>query len=139
MATPTAAIQSQGTTLEVQAAGGGWLFVGEVVSFAEGAQNTSIIDMSALEHTFEQIQKSRLIRAGEWTFELNYISDDTGQERCRAIDQDSSKGTFRLTLFGGQTATFAGFVMNFSVTGSVDEKVAANMTIRLTDALADWS
>ena len=139
MATPTAAIQSQGTTLEVQAAGGSWLFVGEVMSFSEGAQNTSIIDMSALEHTFEQLQKSRLIRAGEWTFELNYLADDTGQERCRALDQTSAKGTFRLTLFGGQTATFAGFVMNMAVTGSVDEKVAANLTVRLTDALAAWS
>lgn len=136
MATPTGATQSVGITLEVKNSGGTYVPVGEVVDIQEGTSETTLIDASALEHTFEQILKSGLKRKGVWQMTVNYLASDSGQTRMRELDNGTDPGEFQMTLPApaSQTLTWKALVTGFGITAAVDDKISATFSLKQVEA-----
>lgn len=75
-----------------------------------------------------------LLDGGEISFELNFIPSDTTQKSIYNTDMSSSTAVNYQIVFpdsGTTTWSFAGLVTSFDITNPMDEKVTANMTIKI--------
>jgi len=114
--------------------------VGEVTDFSGPGGQASIIDVTNLNSTAKE-KLVGLRDEGQVSMSLNLSFSDAGQIALRA---DRATRTRRKCVikFNDNTtdaaktkAIFDGYVMGFSVTGAVDNKVSANCVIEITGAV----
>lgn len=125
-------VLAKGTLIEVESASAGvWSTIGEVLGFSGPGGSAKVIDVSNLASTRKE-KRMGLPDEGQFSLDLNYYGSDTGQTRMYSLRNTSAQGNFRATLVDGSIWTFAGFVLEFSISGSVDDVVKAKTTIEIT-------
>lgn len=105
--------------------------VGEVVDFDGPGGSASVIDVTHLGSTAKE-KRMGLMDEGQFSFNLNYVPDDAGQQALRAARAARSLKTFQLTYTDGTVDTFDGYVLSFSRSGGVDAKVSGSVTVEIS-------
>lgn len=113
--------------------------VGKVVSFQGPGGTANVIDVTSLESTARQ-KLMGIADEGQFTLEVNLRTDDTQQ---MGLKNDRTSRTLRnfeliLTDVGTTTLSFAGYVLGFSISGAVDDKISASITIEV-DGAVTWA
>jgi hypothetical protein len=78
-----------------------------------------------------------LMDEGQLTLEANFVPGDTGQQALLADRAAQLKKNFKITFsdVNNATATFAAYVMSFTVGGGVDALTTATVTLEITGAV----
>jgi len=107
--------------------------VGEVTSFSGPGGSASVIDVTSLASTRKE-KRMGLPDEGQLTIELNFDPTDTAQMGLKADRAARVLRNFELVLTDASTTTlsFSGYVLNFSISGKVDDKITASCTIEIT-------
>lgn len=128
------ALETQGVVFEFDGS-----TVGEITSFNGPGGSASIIDVTHL----GSVRREKIMGIadeGQISFELNLVPDDVGQGKLRAARSARELKTGRLLLTdeSGTILTFDAYCTQFSIQGSVDNKVSASVTLEIT-AEVNWS
>lgn|SRR5574337_888301 len=108
-----------------------WTDVGEIVNFNGPSGSANVIDATHLGSTAKE-KLMGLPDEGQFTFEVNWIPSDTGQQALRTARANRTKKSFRVTYTDASVQTFDGFVLSFSSSGGVDDKVSGSITVEIT-------
>jgi hypothetical protein len=113
--------------------------IGEVTDFTGPGGAAAIIDVTHL----NSLAKEKLVGLadeGQLSMSLNYVSTDTGQLALQADRAARTKRAFDIKFTDTATAVahFKGYVMQFSVSGAVDNKITAQSVIEITGAVT-WT
>ena len=113
--------------------------VAEVVSFTGPGGSATVIDATHLASTARE-KLMGLPDEGQFSMELNLVPSDAQQIALKDDRVNRTKRNFQLLLtdVGPTTLSFAGFVLEFSISGGVDDKITATITIEITDVVT-WS
>lgn len=79
-------------------------------------------------------------RHGTMTFNVNFVPTDPTHDHVDGLQQawfDGTRDIYRLTFPDGTAWLFSGFVTGFAPTAPVDDRLAADVTIRPTGK-HDW-
>lgn len=138
------AFEAQGTefywSTSTAASTGAGSLVGQVTDFSGPGGQANIIDVTHLNSTAKE-KLVGLRDEGQLTMSLNLSFSDAAQIALRA---DRASRTMRKCVikFNDNTtdaaktkAIFDGYVLGFSVSGAVDNKVSANAVIEITGAV----
>ena len=113
--------------------------VAEITSFNGPGGSASVIDMTNLESEAKE-KKIGLRDEGQISFECNLIPSDVGQTGLREDRASRALRNFKFLLTddpGGTgssptTLEFSAFVLNFSISGAVDGKISASVTLEIS-------
>ena len=105
--------------------------VKEVVSFSGLDGEAAEIDVTQLQSSAKEYLMG-LQDFGNWSLEVNYLPDDSGQDKMRAAKASREIQDFRATLSDGTLVTFRGFVKTNPISGGVDAKVDGSFSIRIS-------
>jgi len=137
----TNALETQGVVFKRGDGGGPEVFtaVGEVNSFDGPGGAATIIDATHLASTARE-KIMGLPDEGQFSMELNLDPSDTQQIGLKDDRAARTKRNFELLLTDSPATklSFAGFVMEFRISGGVDDKINASVTIEITGAVT-WS
>ena len=130
--TESQALETQGTRFL-------WnnIHVGEQVSFTGPGGVAGTYQVTNLQSSRVEKRPS-LPDEGDFSFECNLVPGDAGQQ---ALMEDKATRTVRtalLELTDGTTLTFQAYCTGFVISGGVDNKVAAAVTMAITGEVA-WS
>lgn len=118
----------------------GYKAVGEITDFSGPGGSAAVIDTSSLDSTRRE-KLMGLPDEGQVTFSMNYVPGNAGQIAFRAARSSRAETNFIIVLSNATTIalptneTFAGFALEFSKTGAVDDKMTASATIEITGAV----
>lgn len=112
-----------------------WIAVGEVIDFDGPGGSASVIDATHLGSTARE-KRMGIPDEGQFTFSLNRVFDDVGQAACFAARAARAEKNFKVTYTDDTVQSFAGFVLQFSTSGGVDDKVNGSVTIEITGAVS---
>lgn len=134
----TNALKGQSTLVEVgDGAPGTYNTIGEITDFDGPGGSATIINATHLQSTAQE-KLMGLPDEGQFSMTLNFDPTDTnGQNRCRALRAAQTLGYFRVTFTDSPAtvATFTAFVMEYRISGAVDDKVNLNITLEITDSV----
>ncbi len=105
--------------------------VGEIVDWDGPGGSASVIDVTHLQSAAKE-KMIGLMDEGQISLTVNLDLNDTGQLACQTARTNRAKTGFRLTYSDDEIQTFDGYVLGFSSSGSVDDKVSASITIEIT-------
>ena len=128
----SAAVETQGTRFEWNG-----IHVGEQVTFSGPGGVAGTYDITNLQSTRRE-KRQALADEGDFSFECNLVPGDAGQQ---ALLQDRATRTVReavLELSDGTTLTFNAYCTGFVISGGVDNKVSAAVTLAITGEVV-WS
>lgn len=114
--------------------------LGEVVGFNGPSLSANVIDVTNLVST----AKEKLIGVydgGQITLNVNMVVTDAGQTKAREMMAARTKGNLMLQLAtAATTQKFAlkGYISGLTVTGSVDNKLAGDITFAISGGVS-WS
>jgi hypothetical protein len=122
--------------------------VGGSVTFVEIAELTDItppeLSRNAIETTSHNQEDDRFIvgirRHGELSFSVNFVPNDATHDHLTGLQQawfDGERNIYRLTYPDGSKWLFSGYVTNVAPKAPVDDKLAADVTVRPTGQ-HDW-
>ena len=111
-----------------------WVAVGEVVDWDGPGGSASVIDVTHLTSDAKE-KRMGLPDEGQFTFSMNKIFGDTGQDACWEARRLQLEKSFKVTYTDTTTQTFDGYVLQFSTSGGVDDKVSGSITIEITGAV----
>jgi hypothetical protein len=114
-----------------------WTEIGEVTDFSGPDGTASEIETTHLGSTAKEFLMG-LPDEGSLSLSINWQADDTGQTAVREARAARTEEDFKITYSDASTATFKGYVLGLSSSGSVDGKIDGSITIRITDA-ATWA
>jgi len=115
-----------------------WIEVGEVNTWDGPGGSATMYETTHLGSTAKE-KMVGLPDEGQITLGLNWDLDaDSGQQAAMTARNGRTEKNFRLTFSDSSTATFAGYVLGMSSSGSVDDKVSGSITIEITGAVT-WS
>ena len=122
------AIETQGVTFSWHAQA-----IGEVVSFNGPGGSASVIDVTHLGSTRRE-KRMGIADEGQLSFEINLVPGNAGQVQLRADRASRTQRECILTLTDttNTTLTFDAFCTQFSIQGSVDNKIQASVTLEIT-------
>lgn len=109
--------------------------VGEVADFDGPGGAASVIDATHLGSSARE-KIMGIPDEGQFTFSLNRVFSDTGQAAVLAARAARAKKTFRVTYMDATVQTFEGYVLQFSTSGGVDDKLNGSVTIEITGAVS---
>lgn len=131
----TNALVTEGVVLQRGDGGSSEIFtaVGEVVSFTGPGGSASVIDATHLASTARE-KLMGLPDEGQFSMELNLDPTDAQQIALKDDRLNRTKRNFKLLLtdVGPTTLSFTGFVLEFSISGGVDDKINLSITIEIT-------
>jgi hypothetical protein len=130
--TESQALETQGTTFTWDGK-----TVGEQVSFAGPGGVAGTYQVTNLQSTRVEKRPS-LPDEGDFSFECNLVPNDEGQLAILADKASRTVRTCILTLSDGTTLTFDAYCTGFAISGGVDTKIAAAVTLAVTDKVV-WS
>lgn len=125
------AIKSQGLTLEIGDVGDSpdtLTEIKEITNFSIFDGQANEIDTTNLQSTAKE-RMMGLQDFGSGSFDLNFLSADTGQVEARAAKAAQTQKTFLITFSNGYTASFVGYVTSAPISGGVDSKIEHSITI----------
>lgn len=133
------AIRSQGVVISVADGASPLVYsaIGEIVSFTGPGGSANVIDVSALDSSARE-KLVGLADNGQLTLEVNYDPANEATHSSLRVDRDAATlRDFRIvfTDTGAEQWDFQGYILGFSVGGSVDEKVNATYTIEITGTI----
>lgn len=113
--------------------------IGEITRFDGPNGSASIIDVTHLGSTAKE-KRPGLQDNGQVTFDMNLVPGDVGQIGLRDDRASRVERSFRIVLTdeANTALAFAGFVTGFSISGGVDDKVAASAVVEVTGDVV-WS
>lgn len=126
------------TTTTVAVATAASNVIGEVVGFNGPGMSANVIDVSSLQSTAKE-KMIGLYDAGQMTLSVNCMVTDGGQTLLRECMVARTKGILMLQLSTAATTqklTMEGYVNGLSITGAVDQKLAADITILISGGCA---
>ncbi|NFV79996.1 phage tail tube protein [Magnetospirillum aberrantis] len=121
----------------------GYKPIGEVVDFDGPGGSASVGDATSL----DSVAKEKIMGLpdeGQLSFNLIFVPGNPGQVAYRTARRTQAKTNFLLVLSdatdtkAATTAAFAGFALEFPISGAVDDKVSASAVIEITGEV-DWS
>ena len=115
------------------------VLIGEVTDFTGPGGSAAVIDVTHLKST----AKEKLIGLpdeGQISMNLNLDPADPGQREAWEARAGQEERTFELELTDVATTVliFAGFVLEFSMSAGVDDKISASITIEITGSIAGF-
>ena len=113
--------------------------IGEVNDFTGPGGAAAVIDITHLQSTAKE-KLMGLRDEGQLTLNINYNATDTGQVALKADRASRSKRSAALKFADSATSfiSFDAYCLNFSISGAVDQKVAAAVTLEI-DGPVTWS
>lgn len=114
--------------------------VGNVVGFAGFDGQASEIDVSNFASVAVEV-KLGLVDNGQLSLDLHLDNSDAGQNQAKTVQVSGALTNMQVVLPSGfttPTASFAGYVKQFSLTGRVNQVVSASINIRISGAVA-WA
>lgn len=115
------------------------MFLGEITGFNGPGGSATVIDVTTLESTAKE-KRMGLPDEGQFQIDFNFVPSGVagaGQKFLRdkrtALAETDFVVTFTDTV--PTTATFSGYVLEFSIQGAVDDKVSGSATIEITGAV----
>ncbi len=128
------AIESQGVTLSWKAE-----TVGEVLSFSGPGGSAAIIDKTNLASTARE-KMMGLPDEGQLTMEVSLDPTDDGQVQLRTdrVSRTRREAILTLTDATNTTLTFNAYCLGFAISGSVDDKITASITLEI-DGAVTWN
>lgn len=108
--------------------------VGEIVDWDGPGGSASVIDVTHLSSTAKE-KLMGLMDEGQFSFNLNNVFSDTGQQACRTARTARTLKGFRLTYSDSTVQTWDAFVLSFSTSGGVDDKVNGSITLEISGAV----
>ncbi len=135
------ALEAQGTLLKIGNGATPEVFVKvpEIKTFSGPGGSASVIDVTDLSSTAKE-KRMGLADEGQLSFTINYIPDDLQHKALRSARASRKVTNFKLIFTDDTPSTtwdFAGFITGFSVSGSVDNVVEANVTIEITGSIVE--
>ncbi len=141
MAVPSNAIISQGVTLR---RGNGatpetFQTVGEITKFDGPGGSASVIDVTTLQSNAKE-KRMGLADEGQFTFSMNLDTQDNQQNALRSDRSGRTIRNFQLQLTDTAltTLSFSAFVLEFKITGGVDQVVTASVTLEISGPVTGW-
>lgn len=135
------AFNAQGCVLKRGDGGGVEVFtsIGEVRSFDGPNGSVTILDATSLGDTYKQ-KLAGTVDEGQITFTMWLDPADTAQTGLRTDRAAGTLRNFQLLLDDTDTTqlAFAAYVVDFSISGSVDGVVEASCTLDISGAVT-WS
>jgi hypothetical protein len=130
--TESQAVETQGTRFL-------WnnIHVGEQISFTGPGAVAGTYQVTNLQSTRVEKRPS-LPDEGDFSFECNLLPGDAGHQALQADKATRTVRTAVLELSDGTTLTFQAYCTGFVISGAVDNKVAAAVTLAITGEVA-WS
>lgn len=137
----SSALESQGVVIKISdETASPWTYdtIEEIRSFTGPGGSASVIDVSHLGSTFRE-KRMGLPDEGQLGFVLNYIPANAQHALLRSQRAARALTYFQIDFTDSPvtTWTFSGYVLEFSVSGEVDEVVMANVTIEITGAITE--
>jgi len=128
------ALESQGVTLSWNAGE-----IGEVVSFNGPGGSASIIDVTHLGSNRRE-KRMGIADEGQLSFDVNLVPGNAGQIALRndRASRTEREAILTLTDATNTTLTFNAYCTQFSIQGSVDNKIQASVTLEITGAVT-WN
>ena len=131
----TGALETQGVILNIGDGGGPEVFeaIGEVTDFDGPGGSANVIDATHLGSTFRE-KLMGIPDEGQFTFSLNLVPGDNGQRRLVENRANRTLTNFQLMLTDTPQTTlaFSAYVLSFSQSGAVDDKINASVTLEIT-------
>lgn len=120
----------------------GDLEVGEIFSHDGPGGSAEVIDVSHYKSAARE-KRIGIPDEGQFSFEMNRLHGDEGQKELRRLRTAGELGKIRIVfedLDDGSedSALFEAFVMDFSTSGSVDERQTASTTLEIS-GLVTWT
>jgi hypothetical protein len=135
MAYPSAAIEAQGTIINIRnQAASAWLAIGESAQFDGPNGSASVIDVSHLT-SLRREKRMGLADEGQLSISGNREPDDLGQIEFRRARGTREKKSFQILYSDGSKDEFDGFCLSFSTSGAVDQVVQFSATVEITGAV----
>lgn len=138
----SAALEAQGTLIKI---GNGatptevFSTIPEIKTFSGPGGSASIIDVTDLSSSGKE-KRMGLADEGQLTFTMNYLPDNTYHDALRTARSTREATNFKLVFTDDSpntTWSFSGFVTGFSISGSVDNVIEANVTIEITGSITE--
>lgn len=137
----TDAIETQGVEIKRGDGASPEVFtkIAEIASFDGPGGSAAVIDATSLDSTARE-KLMGLADEGQFSFEMNLVPDDTAQTGLRTDRTNRTLRNFEIALTdaAATTLSFAAFVLEFAISGAVDDKVTANCTLEISGAVT-WS
>lgn len=110
--------------------------VNQVTNFNGPTGSANVIDITHLGSTAKE-KLMGLPDEGQVTFDVNFLSTDAGQIALQADRRSRTKRKVAIGLTDTASSIFQGdgFVTGFSITGAVDDKLTASVTIEIDGPL----
>ena len=118
---------SSGGTFTPQA----WTEIGEFIDWDGPGGSASVIDITHLQSTAKE-KLVGLMDEGQLSLTVNWDNTDTGQAAMQTRRAARTLTDFQLTFSDGVIATWSGYILGFSISGGVDDKVSASITIEIS-------
>ncbi len=133
----TAAISSQNTRIQIGNGAGTEVFtdIGEIRSFNGPGGQANVIDATNLASTARE-KLMGLADEGQLSLDISYVPTDVQHRQLLADRRDKVKRNFKIIFSDTSTAAFAAYVLGFTVTGGVDQLVAATVVLEITGSVA---
>ena len=113
-----------------------WSEVGEVVDMNLEDPGATEINTTHLQSTAKEYLMG-LEDAGSYTFSVNWLFTDAGQEALRTAKTSRALKNFRVTYSDDSTATFSAYVQTFTGPSlGVDDKMSGSITLKISGAVA---
>ena len=133
-----ASLVTEGTTIEIEdhLNPGTYLAVGLIKSHQGPGGSPTVIDDTTYESTARQ-KKVGLKDEGQFSFGFNFDPANVGQTELRYARDNRALAAIRLTFTDAAPtkADFAGYVLEFSTSGAVDDLIEGACTIEITGAV----
>lgn len=132
------AIPSQGVILEMSDDGTAFTEVAEITDLDGPNGSVSVTSTTPLKSTYAT-KMPNVIDSGQLSADLNLMPTDESQVGVREAYDKRTSHTFRITLTdeAKTTLTFQGFVSEFGITASNDDRVTAAATIEINGPV-EW-
>ena len=108
--------------------------VGEVVGWSGPALAANVIDVTHLQSTAKE-KLTGVYDSGQITLNVNMLVTDSGQSKCRKALTGRIKSSLLIQLSSSATTQKINnevFVTGLNITGSVDNKLAGDITFAIT-------
>lgn len=135
----SAAIEAQGMLIQ-RFNGANYETIPEVKSFTGPGGSAAVIDVTDLQSLAKE-KRMGLADEGQLQLTINYIPDDEVHAALRADREARTETEFKI-VFTDDAETeweFSAFVTGFSVSGSVDAVVEAQVTLEITGPITEAS
>jgi len=111
--------------------------VGEIVGFSGPSISANPIDITSLTAT-AKVKLMGVYDGGQVTLNVNMVVTDAGQTLVRTalFARTEGAGIIKLDASAtGQKCAFNGFISGLNMTGSVDNKIAGDITISISGGI----